>query len=405
MRHSLYIQNKNCTFAQIIMILFKNIYILQTKYSILIILFFVLFTVQNPIYAQGILTHRWNTDSTVTFTYIDSTARSVAIESSCLLPYEDHSFAGRQARRAMQAIQPSVWQLTTRRTIKPELYTFRLFVNGKQQKQLPHYESIWKRNKQMHILLLADSPQSQLYAATHPQGRLDTIDFRGEKGNMFHAVVYLPVGYNDTTEYPVFYLFHGINGNQYDWLGQGRIANILDHLIAQQQIQPLVVVMPYCLLSESKFQDHVKATNVGNYGEILSGKFERQFYEIHRYIQSHYSIRPTGNAIAGLSCGARQAVNIAHADSSTFAYVGLFSPVVSYRQLPKAYTNTLYWVGACSDDWMFRDEAKRFVRGLRKQQIQPIYIETIGGHTFTNWRIFATEFLQWAYPTEIINNK
>ena len=86
-------------------------YILRTKYSILIILLFVLFTVHSPIYAQGILTHRWNTDSTVTFTYIDSTARSVAIESSCLLPYEDHSFAGRQARRAMQAIQPSVWQI------------------------------------------------------------------------------------------------------------------------------------------------------------------------------------------------------------------------------------------------------------------------------------------------------
>ena len=141
--------------------MFKNIYILQTKYSILIILFFVLFTVQNPIYAQGILTHRWNTDSTVTFTYIDSTARSVTIESSCLLPHEDHSFAGRQARRTMQAVQPSVWQLTTRRAILPELYTIRLFVNGKQQAQLPYHESIWKRNKRMHILLLADSPQSE----------------------------------------------------------------------------------------------------------------------------------------------------------------------------------------------------------------------------------------------------
>lgn len=398
------IWNKNCTFAQITMILFKNMYILRTKYSILIILLFVLFTVHIPIYAQGILTHRWNTDSTVTFTYIDSTARHVAIKSSCLLPHEDYSFAGRQARRAMQEVQPAVWQLTTRRAIKPELYTFQLIVNGKQQTQLPHYESIWKRNKQKHILLLADSPQSQLYATTYPQGQLDTVDFRGEKGNTFHSIVYLPVGYNDTTEYPVVYLFHGINGNQYDWLGQGRIANILDHLIAQQQIQPLVVVMPYCLLSESKFQDHVKATNVGNYAEILSGKFERQFYEIHRYIQSHYSIQPTGNAIAGLSCGARQAVNIAYTDSSTFAYVGLFSPVVSSRQLPKAYTNIQYWVGAGSDDWMFRDEAKRFVHGLRKKKIQPTYIETIGGHTFTNWRKFATEFLLWAYPLERIDN-
>lgn len=389
-------------FARIIIILVNNQHDFCMKISCLIIFLFLLFGANDCLFAQenGVFTHQWNTDSTITFTYVDSTARRVALESSCLLPKEDRSFAGRQARCAMREVAPSVWQITTRRAITPDLYTFRLFVNGKQQMQLPHYETIWKRNKQLHILIISGEPQADLYLETSLRGRIDTLAFLGEKGNTFDAVVYLPNAYSDTVVYPVLYLLHGINGNQYDWTGQGRLAHIVDNLIAEKQIQPLIVVMPYCLLSEPKFHEHVKATNVGNYGEILSGQFEKQFYEIQRYIQSHYSVQEQGNAIAGLSCGARQTMNIAHDDSTYFSYVGAFSPVVSEQQLPDAQNNIAYWVGACSDDWMFRGNAKRLVKGLKKKQIQPTYVEKSGGHTFANWRRFVAEFIVWAYPID-----
>ena len=381
---------------------FNNPYILHVKYIRLIRCFLLLFFVNTELMAQlnGSLSHRVNIDSTVTFTYIDSSAHRVILESDCLLPREDHSFAGRQNRCPMHQVSPSVWQLTTPRNLKPELYMFRLFADGEQIINLPNYDWVWKRNKKKHIFLIKGSEQADLYASSPLSGHLDTISFIGETGNRFYAMVYTPANMVDTIAYPVLYLFHGINGNQYDWVGQGRLSQIMDNLIHQKQIQPIIVVMPYCLLSTPKFEEHVKATNVGNYSEILSGKFEEHFYEIYDYIQSHYKTRSVGLAIAGLSCGARQAVNIAHKNPNVFSYVGLFSPVVSRKQLPPERYNIKYWVGACLDDWMFYDDAQRFVRGLEKNAIQPMYVENEGGHTFINWRKFISEFIQWAYPID-----
>ena len=98
-------------FARFIIILVNNQHDFCMKISCLIIFLFLLFGANDCLFAQenGVFTHHWNTDSTITFTYVDSTAHRVAIESSCLLPKEDKSFAGRQARCAMREVAPSVW--------------------------------------------------------------------------------------------------------------------------------------------------------------------------------------------------------------------------------------------------------------------------------------------------------
>ena len=66
--------------------------------------------------------------------------------------------------------------------------------------------------------------------------------------------VYLPAGYdeNDTTKrYRVLYLLHGVGGSEWEWLNSNGkmddryiICNILDHLIASGEIEPLIVVFP-----------------------------------------------------------------------------------------------------------------------------------------------------------------
>ncbi len=64
--------------------------------------------------------------------------------------------------------------------------------------------------------------------------------------------VYLPAGYDpdcSTTRYDVLYLLHGVGGDRFEWLnGNGKtdrnynICNILDNLIANGEIDPLIVV-------------------------------------------------------------------------------------------------------------------------------------------------------------------
>ncbi|SAK79152.1 esterase [Caballeronia arationis] len=58
-------------------------------------------------------------------------------------------------------------------------------------------------------------------------------------------VLYLPPGYAPRDgRYPVLYLLHGNNGDAYDWITQGRLQTIVDRLIAQHEIPPLLIVMP-----------------------------------------------------------------------------------------------------------------------------------------------------------------
>lgn len=63
-----------------------------------------------------------------------------------------------------------------------------------------------------------------------------------------HAVVYLPYGYDESKKYPVFYLMHGGWSNEYTYLGSSDephgMKHILDHGIANGEIQPMIVVCP-----------------------------------------------------------------------------------------------------------------------------------------------------------------
>jgi enterochelin esterase-like enzyme len=56
--------------------------------------------------------------------------------------------------------------------------------------------------------------------------------------------IYLPPDYDKNQRtYPTLYLSHSAWGNHIDWSTQGLAGNILDNLIAQHKIRPMVVVM------------------------------------------------------------------------------------------------------------------------------------------------------------------
>ncbi len=349
------------------------------------------------------LSYTYNEDSTITFTYIDSTARKVRLIGSCMLPHEDLSFAGKRMKRHMHEVRPGVWECTTLRPLTPDMYTYQLIVDGNYRTDPSNPDSIWVRNQRRSVLLVAGSEQSNLYLPCKQQGQIEAVNFVADDGTTFRLSVYLPYNYQDTLTYPLLFLLHGINGDQRSWVQQGRIGNILDNLIQQQAIHPLVAVMPRCVLSEPKHPERTESTNLCNYGEVVRGQFEQRFCEIEQYVYQHYAVRQSGNGIAGLSCGARQAANIANINPSAYAYVGMFSPVVTHKQLPVHVNDSTdmprYWVGGGINDWLFLSDARGYVRRLKKLGVDYVYLEQKGGHTYSNWRVFVTYFLKWAFGT------
>ena len=130
-----------------------------------------------------------------------------------------------------------------------------------------------------------------------------------------------------TTKYPVFYLLHGAGDSDEAWTSVGRAGIILDNLIAAKKAQPMIVVMP-------AGHTNGPTPGVGAPAPALTiaagqpDEFTQDFtMAIRPYIEKHYRVR-TGRenrAIAGLSMGGSQTLNIAIPNLTDFAYIGVFS--------------------------------------------------------------------------------
>ncbi|MDO4854159.1 MAG: alpha/beta hydrolase-fold protein [Coriobacteriia bacterium] len=104
------------------------------------------------------------------------------------------------------------------------------------------------------------------YDEAEQQGSLesfayDTRDYAGS-GNAVEreATVYLPYGYeqNDTkTRYNILYLQHGAYGDERTWMYEygDRFKNMIDHMIEDGTIPPLIIVMPYLAPGSQWYHD------------------------------------------------------------------------------------------------------------------------------------------------------
>jgi enterochelin esterase-like enzyme len=188
--------------------------------------------------------------------------------------------------------------------------------------------------------------------------------------------VYSPPGYSKDKKYPVLYLIHGAGQNERVWVDSGRANVILDNLIADKKIEPMIVVFPngnattntggrswrlWCsrrtdgaggppggpggaLLTALPLLPAAPGAAAGDagaaprrggmrggrggFGDASGKNFENDLLkDIIPYIESHYSASADAQhrALAGLSMGGMQTRSIAPANSDKFCYVGVFS--------------------------------------------------------------------------------
>src|SRR5262249_23841405 len=133
-----------------------------------------------------------------------------------------------------------------------------------------------------------------------------------------------------TEKYPVLYLLHGAGDSDDSWSSVGRANFILDNLIAAKKAKPMIIVMPAGHTGPFSF---ILPTTPGGGGPVGHGKFEDDFLkDVQPYVEKHYRVlsdRPN-RAIAGLSMGGAQTLNIAVARPKDFGYAGVFSSGVVF---------------------------------------------------------------------------
>ena len=237
------------------------------------------------------------------------------------------------------------------------------------------------------------------YAVDVSASRIDTIAFRGDSSHVLQRMcVYTPDGYHadSSTTYPLVYLLHGIHGNHYSWLRDGHIRPTLDSMIGNGLVRPMVVVFPYCQRFDTSNVDEPRSLVhcLFHYGSILRGDFEETFFEIDDYVLSHYNVDTarTQRAVAGLSCGARQAAVIAK--SGRYDIVGLFCPVIHRRQRPDSEIEPAhYWIGVTEGD-VFLYKGRRFSLACEKRGIPVTLYQDKGSHNWKAWRRMLDIFLE-----------
>ena len=140
----------------------------------------------------------------------------------------------------------------------------------------------------------------------------------GDSG--YYLGVYLPAGYdaNRAEPYKVVYLGHGIFGDETDWTIPGNAPNILDNMIARNEIEPTVFVT---------MGNHFTGTS------LSAGSYNRQnaannlVQTILPLIESTYNVsdQREGRAYAGFSYGGSTGGYVMNSFPTTFGTYGFFS--------------------------------------------------------------------------------
>ena len=336
-----------------------------------------------------------NPDNSVTFRY--KNPKAVKVEVSGEFP---------EGSAALNE-KDGVWTYTTA-PMPSELYFYSLSVDGEPILDL-NYSVVKDIPRWMNYFIIPGE-RGDLYSVKDvPHGTVasrwyDSATF----GNRRRMNIYTPPGYETSKKnYPVYYLLHGNACDENSWLDLGRVAQIMDNLIAAGKAEPMIVVMtngnPAQQAAPAYFGDTY--TN----GNTLPGKasFTDSFPEIIRFIDSNYRTikKKEGRAIAGFSMGGGHTFTISKDYPNTFDYVGLFSAAGSNIADPAQKQKILdmqkngyklYYIGCGTEDFLYRS-VLAYNKQLDDIGFKYFFRETPGGHTWTPWRIYVSEMAQMIF--------
>jgi enterochelin esterase-like enzyme len=246
-----------------------------------------------------------------------------------------------------------------------------------------------------------------------PHGTLTAVPYDSKSlGTHRQMRVYTPPGYSTNRKYPVLILLHGIGGNDLEWTKACHANVILDNLLAEGKVQPMVVVFPngnssVTAEAEAAFPGEgagargaqpraAAGAGRGRGGfESWGTPFEGDLLkDIIPYVESHYSVYTDRQhrALAGLSMGGGQTLNIGVSHIETFAWIGGFSSAPNTKQPPSALLPDpasakqlkLLWLGCGNKDGLIRI-SQGVHQYLKENGVPHVWHVDGNAHDTTEW--------------------
>jgi poly(3-hydroxybutyrate) depolymerase len=252
-------------------------------------------------------------------------------------------------------------------------------------------------------------------------GRLMTVRLAGKRSHFDRsALVYLPPQYFEKqyahTRFPVVELIHGTPGGPWTWVVHVEIVAVMDRLIHERRIGPMVLVMPRTFVGHHP-QECVNAPGA------LDDTYITQ--EVRADIEAKFRVSrvPADWGIAGFSSGGYCAANLALRHPAMFGASAVmdgyfrpqdgeaaralhFDPAAEAANDPLRLAAALkrsagplpaFWVSAGTQTSVDSSGARAFVAALRGVEQVPLYLDHSAGHSFYEWNASIPHVLAWMW--------
>ncbi len=332
-----------------------------------------------------------NANGMVTFRYKDANAMKAEL-----------ALEGAGPNLPMTKDADGVWTVTSQ-PLTPEIYGYHFEVDGEPRLDLHNTRTTTNLLNLSNMLDVPGGAPQPWEPQNVPHGEVHhhlytTSVVQGLPQNQSDFYVYTPPNYDGKAKqvYPVLYLLHGYSDAASGWTAVGQANLILDALLAEGKIKPMIVVMPLGY-GDMSFVRSGGGGNwrtpaiVANNTDLFS---EALLTEVLPRVEAGYRVskKRDDRAIAGLSMGGIESLSTGLNNPDKFAYVvGLSSAAASIDRerlaglAPKAANLKLLWIACGTSDALLKPN-QDFIAFLKAKQMPVTVVETPGMHTWMVWR-------------------
>ncbi len=232
--------------------------------------------------------------------------------------------------------------------------------------------------------------------------------FSNYLGYNVEYAVYLPYDYQNLTNLPTIYV---TDGQEYSNDRLGCMINVLDNLIFDKKIKPLIAIFISPVNPESEQNQRMEQYNLNNnFLKFVKSELIPHIDSLYKTDSSKYS-----RAVLGTSMGGLNSAFFGVKAYDKFNLIGIQSPAFHYNpQIYSLYDNfknneiKIYITTGTIGDT--KDAALKMINILNKNAIQYKYLEVNQGHSWGNWKETIKYILEYFFPgkntkTKKQNNK
>jgi enterochelin esterase-like enzyme len=334
-----------------------------------------------------------HSDNTVTFRFLAPSAKEVKLYAQ----FEKEQIL-------MTKDTAGVWSVKVA-PVKPDMYPYHFVVDGIQVAD-PQNTNIFPNEGFQSSMVEITGNQPLIHTVQNvPHGTLSYRYYHSPELGTRPVVIYTPPGYEKDTKskYPVLYLLHGTTDTEETWSKVGRTNIILDNLIHQKKVVPMIVVMPYGraypLISKS-------SGSLREWENLQA--FKKDFLNnLLPFVEQNYRVKADkdSRAIAGFSGGGGETLYLGLNNPDLFSWVCGFAPGMRKEEFDRnnatvfenpAQINQklkLFWIGVGKEDFLYA-VINDYLKVLDEKKIKYETFISEGGHTWMNCKLYLTTIAQ-----------